>query len=60
MPAPIELFRAVGGANMSRYRVGGLTVLTIAEGHRMTCGRVLMVAGLVVVEGILTVRKESK
>ena len=59
MTAKIENFRATGGANMSRYRVGGATVLTIAENHRMTAGRVLMVAGLLVVRGILTVRAVS-
>ena len=59
MQITIDAYRTVGGANMSRYRIGGATVLTIAENHRMTAGRVLMVAGLLVVRGILTVKSVS-
>ena len=53
MTTTLDQYRATGGANMSRYRVGGATVLTIAENHRMTAGRILIVAGLVRVQGRL-------
>lgn len=57
MQVTIEAYRATGGANMSRYRIGGATVLTISENHRMTAGRILMVGGLLVVRGICSVKK---
>lgn len=53
----ISMFRQTAAGNLGRYRVGGFTRLTIQENFTMTAGRVVQVAGLLTVAGLLIVKK---
>lgn len=50
-------YRAQSAVNMYRYRIGGGTRCVIAEGVAMVTGPGLMVAGLLIVSGLLIVKK---
>lgn len=56
MSLSIELFRYGAAANLSRYRVGGLTRVVVVENFAMTVQSGFIVAGLLILEGILVVR----
>ena len=56
MSPSIELFRYGAAANLSRYRVGGLTRVVVVENFAMTVQSGFIVAGLLVLEGILVVQ----
>lgn len=50
-------FRQATAPNLMRYRVGGATQCVIPEGMGMTVAPGFQVAGLIVVRGLLIVKK---
>ncbi|MDP2000367.1 MAG: hypothetical protein Q8K22_12340 [Rhodoferax sp.] len=57
MGASITDYRNQAAVNMYRYRVAGGSRCVVAEGVAMVTGPGLMVAGLLIVSGLLIVKK---
>lgn len=57
MAIELENFRQTTAPNLMRYRVGGATQCVVPEGMGMTVATGFQVAGLIVVRGLLIVKK---
>ena len=55
MPIDESQYRYTAAADLSRYRVGGMTELTIVENFAMTVAPGFIVEGLLNVQGLLIV-----
>ena len=59
MEPEVERWRTTDAGNLTRYRVLGATRLTIRDGFAMTVKSGIMVAGLLVIQGVLIVSKKT-
>lgn len=57
METAISDYRQIGALNLLRYRVTGGARCVVVEGAAMVTGPCFMVAGLLIVSGLVVVKK---